>query len=97
MIRSARPSDLACLADIERSAAERFRDTALAWAADGEPLPASELAAAEAAGLLWVAQPDDQVRGFALARPMGGDLFLAEMSVALPWQGHGLGLSLIHI
>lgn len=95
MIRSARPSDLACLADIERSAAERFRGTALAWAADGEPLPASELAAAEAAGLLWVAQPDDQVRGFALARPMGGDLFLAEMSVALPWQGHGLGRALL--
>lgn len=95
MIRSARLSDLACLADIERSAAERFRGTALAWAADGDTLPSQELAAAQAAGLLWVAQPDGGVRGFALARPMGGDLFLAEMSVALPWQGHGLGRALL--
>lgn len=95
MIRSARPSDLASLADIERSAAERFRGTPLAWAADGDPLPHAELAQAQSAGLLWVAQPDDQVRGFALARPMGADLFLAEMSVALPWQGQGLGRALM--
>ncbi|MBB1597007.1 GNAT family N-acetyltransferase [Achromobacter sp. UMC46] len=95
MIRLALPSDLACLPDIERSAAARFRGTAVAWAADGDPLPPGELAAALAAGLLWVAQLDAEVRGFALARPMGGDLFLAEMSVALPWQGLGLGRALI--
>lgn len=95
MIRSAYPSDLACLADIERSAAERFLGTAMAWAANGDPLPHTELAQAQTAGLLWVAQPDDQVRGFALTRPMGDDLFLAEMSVALPWQGHGLGRALL--
>ncbi|WP_454673432.1 GNAT family N-acetyltransferase [Achromobacter pestifer] len=97
MIRSAHPSDLTGLADIERSAAERFLGTAMAWAADGAPLPHTELAQAQTAGLLWVAQPDDHVRGFALARPMGGDLFLAEMSVALPWQGHGLGRALMQV
>lgn len=95
MIRLARPSDLASLADIERSAAARFRGTAVAWAADGDPLPLGELALAQAAGLLWVAQPDAEVRGFALAQPMGTDLFLAEMSVALLWQGQGLGRALL--
>ena len=95
MIRLARPSDLACLADIERSAAARFRGTAVAWAADGDPVPQDELAVAQAACLLWVAQPDAEVRGFALAEPMGGDLFLTEMSVALPWQGQGIGRALL--
>ncbi|NMK45574.1 GNAT family N-acetyltransferase [Achromobacter sp. Bel] len=95
MIRLARPSDLASLADIERSAAARFRGTAVAWAADGDTLPWDELAVAQSAGLLWVAQPDAEVRGFALAQPMGGDLFLAEMSVTLAWQGQGLGRALL--
>ncbi|CUJ03949.1 GNAT family N-acetyltransferase [Achromobacter kerstersii] len=95
MIRPAQVSDLARLADIERSAAQRFRGTPMAWAADGEPLPLGELVAAQAAGLLWVALRDGQVCGFALARPMDGDLFLVEMSVALPAQGQGLGRGLM--
>jgi predicted N-acetyltransferase YhbS len=65
------------------------------WAADGEPLPLGELVAAQAAGLLWVALRDGQVCGFALSRPMDGDLFLVEMSVALPAQGQGLGRGLM--
>lgn len=75
MIRLARPSDLARLADIERSAAARFCGTAVAWAADGDPVPLDELAVAQAACLLWVAQPDAEVRGFALAEPMGAICF----------------------
>ncbi|AZS78533.1 N-acetyltransferase [Achromobacter spanius] len=96
MIRPAQPCDLACLADVERSAAQRFHGTPMAWAADGDPLPLADLVAAHAAGLLWVALRDDgQVCGFALAQPMDGDLFLVEMSVALPSQGRGLGRGLM--
>lgn len=96
MIRPAQPCDLVCLADVERSAAQRFHGTPMAWAADGDPLPLADLVAAHAAGLLWVALRDDgQVCGFALAQPMDGDLFLVEMSVALPSQGRGLGRGLM--
>lgn len=95
MIRPAQVSDLALLADIERSAAQRFRGTPMGWAADGEPLPLDALAAAQADGLLWVALRDGQACGFALAKPMDGDLFLVEMSVALPAQGQGLGRALM--
>lgn len=95
MIRPAQVSDLALLADIERSAAQRFRGTPMDWAADGEPLPLDVLVAAQAAGLLWVALRDGQPCGFALAKPMDGDLYLVEMSVALPAQGQGLGRALM--
>lgn len=96
MIRHASPADLAFLPDIERSAAARFLGTSMAFAAAGDPLPATVLAQAMADGLLWVAQGDDGLpAGFALARPMDGDLFLAEMSVALPMQGRGLGRALL--
>ncbi|AVG38244.1 GNAT family N-acetyltransferase [Achromobacter insolitus] len=96
MIRLARPSDLASLADIERSAAERFLDTHMAWAAGDGTVLAADLAQAQAAGLLWVAETaDGAAAGFALTRPMDGDLYLAEMAVALPWQGRGLGRALL--
>ena len=96
MIRHATPADLAFLPDIERSAAARFLGTPMAFAAAGDPLPAAVLAQALADGLLWVAQEDDgRPAGFALARPMDADLFLAEMSVALPVQGRGLGRALL--
>ncbi|WP_454693926.1 GNAT family N-acetyltransferase [Achromobacter aegrifaciens] len=95
MIRLARPSDLASLADIERSAARRFLDTHMAWAAGDDTAPQAELAQALAAGLLWVAESEGLPAGFALTRPMDGDLYLAEMAVALPWQGRGLGRALL--
>ncbi|WP_447918743.1 GNAT family N-acetyltransferase [Achromobacter aegrifaciens] len=96
MIRLARPTDLASLADIERSAAQRFLDTHMAWAAGDDTVPQAELAQALAVGLLWIAEAGDgQPAGFALTRPMDGDLYLAEMAVALPWQGGGLGGALL--
>lgn len=59
-------------------------------------MPPAELAQAAAARLLWVAPgDDDRPAGFALARPMDNDLYLAEMSVALGLQGRGLGRELL--
>ncbi len=96
MIRHAIFADLARLPDIERSAAARFLGTPMAFAATSDPLPVETLAQAMADGLLWVAQDDDgRPAGFALARPLDADLFLAEMSVALPMQGRGLGRALL--
>ena len=95
MIRPAHFRDLACLADIERSAAQRFRGTAMDWAADGDPLSLDVLQQARLAGLLWVAEREGQVCGFALATPVERDLFLTEVSVALPAQGQGCGRALM--
>ena len=96
MIRLARPSDLAGLADIERSAGKRFLDTPMAWAAGDDPVPLAALEQAQAAGLLWIAEGEDgQPAGFALTRPMARDLYLAEMAVSLPQQGRGLGRALL--
>jgi len=96
MIRLARPTDLAGLADIERSAGRRFLGTAMAWAAGDDPVPLAVLEQAQAAGLQWIAEAaGGQVAGFALTRPMEDDLYLAEMAVALPWQGRGLGQALL--
>ncbi|MGV2863632.1 GNAT family N-acetyltransferase [Achromobacter sp. AGC39] len=95
MIRLALPCDLARLADIERSAAQRFVGTDMAWAAGGETLPLETLHQARTAGLLWVAVHGERLCGFALATPMDGDLYLAEISVAMPEQGRGLGRALM--
>ncbi|RBL85806.1 GNAT family N-acetyltransferase [Streptomyces cavourensis] len=96
MIRLAISSDLGVLPDIERSAAGRFLGTPMAWASAGDPLPPAVLAQAMADGLLWVALDETgRPAGFALARPLDADLFLAEMSVALPHQGRGLGRALL--
>jgi len=96
MIRLARPSDLAALADIERSAGQRFLGTPMAWAADDDPVPPAVLEQARAEGLLWIAEGEDgRPAGFALTRPMERDLYLAEMAVAMPWQGRGLGKALL--
>lgn len=95
IIRPASVADISRLADIERSAAARFAGTPMSWAAQGETLPAEVLSQGLAAGLLWVAQADGELGGFALAQPMDGALFLVEMSVALPWQGLGMGSALL--
>jgi len=96
MIRLALPSDLASLADIERSAGKRFLGTPMAWAAADDPVPPMVLEQAQAAGLLWIAEAEDGLpAGFALTQPMDGDLYLAEMAVALPRQGRGLGQALL--
>ncbi|QYJ23209.1 GNAT family N-acetyltransferase [Achromobacter sp. ES-001] len=95
MIRLAHSCDLTRLADIERSAAQRFLGTDMAWAVDGDTLPLDTLRQALAAGLLWVAVDGERLCGFALAMPLDGDLYLAEMSVAMPEQGRGLGRALM--
>ncbi|KGD94283.1 acetyltransferase [Achromobacter sp. RTa] len=96
MIRLARSSDLAGLADIERSAGKRFLGTPMAWAAGDDPVPLAVLARAQADGLLWIAEGEDGLpAGFALTQPMEEDLYLAEMAVVLPRQGRGLGRALL--
>jgi GNAT superfamily N-acetyltransferase len=94
-VRRARADDLPRLADIERSAGERFRGTHMDWAADAEPTPREELEAALAKGELWVAEVDGEPAGFLFAHPLDDALFIREVSVALGHQGKGLGRALL--
>lgn len=96
MIRAAIPADILSLPAVERSAAERFRGTHMDWAADGGTVPLPVLARAMARGQLWVAEVQGgEVAGFLLAESEEGDLFIKEVSVALPHQGRGIGRALL--
>lgn len=94
-IRPAAPEDFDRLAEIERAAAARFDPQDLPPALAGDALPRDELAAAHAAGLLWVASDADGAHGFLLARRCDDSLHLQEMDVCPGRQGQGLGSALI--
>ncbi len=94
-IRRARADDLPRIADIERSAGERFRGTHMDWAADAEPTPREELEPALAKGELWVAEDGDALTGFLLAFALDDALYIREVAVHLDHQGKGIGRALI--
>jgi GNAT superfamily N-acetyltransferase len=95
-IRDARADDLEEIAEIERSAASLFRDVGLAWIADADPLPASELHAMLEKGTLWVSvDHTDRPTGFLTGYPIGADFYIAEMSVARAHQRKGIGADLL--
>jgi GNAT superfamily N-acetyltransferase len=94
-VRLARRDDLPHIADIERSAGERFRGTHMDWAADAEPTGLDELEPALARGELWVADLGGGPVGFLLAYPLDDTLYVREVSVRRDQQGNGLGRQLI--
>jgi GNAT superfamily N-acetyltransferase len=95
-VRAACLDDLAKLAAVERSAASVFRDAGLAWIAEGETLAAASLAAMQENRMLWVAVDDGDVAvGFLGALVLDQQFYIAELSVARPHQGIGLGAALM--
>jgi hypothetical protein len=87
MIRLARPTDLAGLADIERSAGRRFLGTAMAWAAGDDPVPLAVLEQAQAAGLLWIAEAaGGQAAVCEHARAAGYRSVVLTTDRELPWN-----------
>lgn len=96
MIRPARRSELARLAKIEAAAAERFRNTPMAFILDGpSPSPDAHAAALEA-GLLFVAEAEGVPAGFLAAREMPGALHILEVSVHPDFGRRGLAGALLH-
>jgi len=96
VIRAALAEDLALLPAVERSAAALLRGTRMDWAADGPTLAPALLEEAAAHGLLWCAwRAEAGVVGFLLASLLQGDLFIEELSVALPHQRAGFGRALL--
>lgn len=97
-IRAAQTTDLPLLAPVERSAATRFTQAGpeLAWLAHGATLPLSSLQALLREGCLWVATGEGHAPvGFLGAEVLDGQLFIVELSVALPHQRQGLGARLL--
>ncbi|SDN67331.1 Acetyltransferase (GNAT) family protein [Janthinobacterium sp. OK676] len=97
-IRAATGADLPLLARVERSAAALFAQAGpdLAWLAQGETLPLSTLQGLWREGGLWVAADEhDTPVGFLAAEALDGQLFIVELSVALPQQRQGLAARLL--
>lgn len=98
VIRAAGGADLPLLAQVERSAAALFAQAGeeLAWLAQGEPLPLHTLQELQRHDCLWVAADGQNAPvGFLGAELLDGQLFIVELSVALPQQRQGLGTRLL--
>jgi GNAT superfamily N-acetyltransferase len=102
VIRPPHVSEIPRLGEIERDGDRRYRgDAGVPDGFDDAASPA-QLRRALADGRLWVAVvasggswPDGDLIGFALAEPVDGNAHLEQLSVALAFQGRGVGRRLI--
>ena len=95
MIRKAVAADVLRFPEVERSAAERFRGSALDWIADDEVSADDFYAPFVSQGLVWAAEARGQVVGFAACERFDDALHLWELAVAREHQGRGLGRALV--
>jgi predicted N-acetyltransferase YhbS len=93
IIRLGIPSDIPHLASIERAAELLFPDGLLPQ--QNQVQSQLALQTAEAANLLFVAEVDRAVVGFAVTRRLGAYLHLDEMSVHPDFGRRGIGRSLV--
>jgi GNAT superfamily N-acetyltransferase len=97
-IRLARRDEVALLSAIELAAAQLFAGTDLGLddASLEDTAPVESLAAAQRAGMLWVAiAPSGEPVGFAYGRMLGGEPYLAELDVHPNHGRRGLGTKLV--
>ena len=95
-VRPTRCDDVYALPAIERAAGERFRRyPELAWLADGEVISAEQHLEYAERGQSWLALENNRPVGFILTEAHSSSLFIVELSVALDWQGKGIGRQLI--
>ncbi|WP_069463140.1 GNAT family N-acetyltransferase [Actinacidiphila rubida] len=96
-IRTAHVDELPLLQDIERAAGRCFRDVGMPEIADDAPLPISELARYQEAGLAWVAVDDaDSPVAYLIAEPLDGNLHIEQVSVRPDSARRGIGRSLLN-
>lgn len=96
-VRISLPSDLAHLPEIEKAAAQMFKQVGLAAVARIPPTPLNVFRKSQKLSLLWVVVDEhDHPVGFARAIPLDGVLFLAEMDVLPELSRQGLGTSLLN-
>ena len=96
-IRVARPEEVALLPAIENAAAVLYETTDVADSIPDGSNAVEDLAAAQRAGMLWVAvAPSDEPVGFAYARWLGDEPHLEELDVHPDHGRRGLGTQLLH-
>lgn len=96
-IRLTTVADTAALPDVERSAAQSFRQIPeLAWLADDAVTSAERHAQLAIAGTSWVCECAGEPVGFLCAEVFDGDLHIWELAVHHAHQGQGLGRALLH-
>ncbi len=93
IIRTAQPTELGCLAGIEREAGTLFPPGRVPDPA--ATMPRHELEAALAADLLFVAIEQEAPAGFAVCEVVDGYLYLAELSVHPAHGRRGIGRRLV--
>lgn len=95
-IRSARPSDLPLLGPLELRAAQRFRQSAHAYACDLPPFEPQALEQAQQAGRVWVAVDErDAPVGFVIAGHLSEQAYVHELDVEPSFGGLGMGRALV--
>ena len=95
MIRLARTTDIAMIADIERSAATLFAGTHMDIPASYVVNLPENLDHAIRRGLLWLAELSDIASGFLYAEIIASGLYIRELAVSAPAQRRGLGTALL--
>lgn len=96
-IREAQPSDAEHLPNIERSAAQIFKQEAsLAWLADDDVLSTALHQNYIQARNSWVAVHDDLPIGFINGVEYNKTFHICELSVSEAWQSQGVGRSLLN-
>lgn len=96
IIRRPRTSDIALLADVERSAAQLYRSTDFESLADGATLDPYVLVTLANAGYLWLAADRyDHPIGFLGGNYLNGHFHVIELAVAKSYQGRGIGSALV--
>lgn len=96
IIREAQSSDVEHLPNIERSAAQLFKqDSDLAWVADDSVLSAELHQSYIQAQNSWVAEYGDQLIGFINGVEYNNTFHICEFSVVQEWQQQGIGRALL--
>ncbi len=96
-IREARSGDVEHLPEIERSAAQIFKqDKDLAWLADDEVQPTSLHQNYIQARNSWVAVHDEMPVGFINGVEYNKTFHICELSVTEAWQSQGVGRALLN-
>lgn len=95
-LRLAHPEDAPHFAEVEEDAARLFEtEPSLKGITMPPPRTAAQYRAIIAQRQSLCATCDGEVVGFAAARPAGRDLHLHELSVAIAFQRHGIGATLL--
>ncbi len=95
-IRPRRRSDFAAIREVEQATGVRFIEVGLPTIADEADPTDEELAPAQAAGSLWVAEDGrGRVVGWAEAHVVDGEAYLHQVSVRPECERTGIGTALL--